>query len=125
MPNAWFWRLGYGIFNSNAAESSSGRAEAGNWTSTGKLSKGIHEEFSRTSMEYFSIKSLLRQYNEARAHINRKFILVATSNENWGLLSGVFPGRTARWGRCCEKYKLLPTLLADDNVIMIVINQRK
>ena len=117
--------VGYGIYGSLVHPKDPSARSAWNWTATGQLIRGVPNDFTTAHQaDAFSTGLLLNQYNAVRSRINRKFILVVTLNENWGFLSGSFPGRTARWGKCCDQYKILPKLLDDDNVLMVVLNQR-
>jgi hypothetical protein len=79
-------------------------------------------EGASLGFEGFNLKELLDAWAEVRHEIQQRFILVVMLNENWGLLSCAFPGRTAGWGRCKE-YPLLQELLEDKNLVMLVVNQ--
>lgn len=70
----------------------------------------------------FNLKDLLEAWAEVRHEIQQRFVLIVMLNENWGLLSCAFPGRTAGWGRC-KDFPLLQELLEDKNLVMLVVNQ--
>jgi hypothetical protein len=100
---------------------------AGKWGSPGAGTSGgrfTPNKFEGASLGYdgFNLKELLDAWAEVRHEIQQRFILVVMLNENWGLLSCAFPGRTAGWGRC-KDYPLLQELLEDKNLVMLVVNQ--
>lgn len=46
-------------------------------------------------VDSFTADELVRDWNKYRHKINTKYVLIVMLNENWGLLSCAFPGRTA------------------------------
>lgn len=52
-------------------------------------------------VDSFTADELLRDWNKYRHKISTKYILVVMLNENWGLLSCAFPGRTAGTDCAC------------------------
>ena len=65
------------------------------------------------------------EWSRVKNQIDVPFITVCALNENWGLLSTMFPNRTAAWGQCCEpqKEKLLYEFLNHDKTLMLITNQ--
>ena len=57
--------------------------------------------------------------------IDLPFISICTLNENWGMLSTMFPNRTAGWGRCCDqpKDRIVHEFLEHPKTLMLVTNQ--
>lgn len=67
----------------------------------------------------------LREWARLKKDIDVPFITVCALNENWGLLSTMFPNRTAAWGQCCDpaKEKLLYEFLNHDKTLLLITNQ--
>lgn len=67
----------------------------------------------------------LVQWNAIKNKIDIPFIAVCALNENWGMLSTMFPNRTAGWGQCCEKSgdRMIYQFLEHDKTLLLVINQ--
>jgi hypothetical protein len=57
--------------------------------------------------------------------IHHPFILINIFNENWGLLSTLFPNRTTDWSLCClpKEYERLDRLLNNPKLLALFINQ--
>jgi hypothetical protein len=70
-------------------------------------------------------EGLLAMWRKHKRTIDNPFILVHSSNENWGLLSTYVPNRTVDWGSCCSpsEYEELLDLLNSDKLLMMVVNQ--
>lgn len=65
------------------------------------------------------------EWSRVKQAIDVPFITVCALNENWGLLSTMFPNRTAAWGQCCEpaKERLLYEFLDHPKTLMLITNQ--
>lgn len=76
-------------------------------------------------MQYLYLDHILAQWKYWKNEIKKSFVLMSSFDENWGLLSTVFPGRTGDWSRCCSPrvYGLLREMLSDDKLVMMLINQ--
>lgn len=70
-------------------------------------------------------KMFLTKWKQSSKSIDTPFILLHSSNENWGLLSTFMPNRTARWGTCCNKDKdeILNEFLDHPMTLMLLVNQ--
>ena len=91
--------------------------------------------FQRDSSTYFTgnrlggafidRKIFFRYWRKVKDKIDIPFIAICTLNENWGMLSTMFPNRTAGWGRCCNtpKDKEVMEFLDHDKTLMLVTNQ--
>jgi hypothetical protein len=58
--------------------------------------------------------------------INFPFILLHSSNENWGILSTFYPNRTADWGTCCNEKEsniFLKEVMDHPQMLMFITNQ--
>ena len=66
-----------------------------------------------------------REWARLKNEIDVPFITICALNENWGLLSTMFPNRTAAWGQCCDpaKEKQLYDFLAHDKTLLLITNQ--
>jgi len=65
------------------------------------------------------------EWARTKNDIDVPFITICALNENWGLLSTMFPNRTAAWGQCCDpaKEKLLYEFLAHEKTLLLITNQ--
>ena len=80
----------------------------------------------RYSQSYMERHHLLTHWkNLDTADIDTPFILVHSHNENYGLLSTLFPNRTANWGICCSKSELatLMEILDHNKTLLFLTNQ--
>jgi hypothetical protein len=68
---------------------------------------------------------LYQQWNQVKAKLQQPFILLHAANENWGLLSTLFPNRTVDWGSCCGAHedRALMEILNSDKVLLFVVAQ--
>jgi len=66
-----------------------------------------------------------RYWRAVKDKIDLPFVSICTLNENWGMLSTMFPNRTAGWGRCCDqgKDKIVHEFLDHPKTLMLVTNQ--
>jgi hypothetical protein len=91
--------------------------------------KRAHNEpyFGGTKMGEAPIgrKMFLMKWKASSKTIDTPFILLHSSNENWGLISTYFPNRTALWGNCCKKDKdeILMEFLNHPMTLMLLVNQ--
>lgn len=70
--------------------------------------------------------NLLDQWRSLdKSKIDTPFILIHSHNENYGILSTLFPNRTANWGICCndEEQKTLLEILNHDKLIALLVGQ--
>jgi hypothetical protein len=67
----------------------------------------------------------LKMWQESSPQLTEPFILLHSSNENWGLLSTLFPNRTADWGKCCQLpgSNLIYQFLDHPKTLMMLTNQ--
>lgn len=91
--------------------------------------------YTRDSQTYFSgnrvggafidRNKFFQYWKDVRDKIDLPFISICTLNENWGMLSTMFPNRTAGWGRCCDqsKDKIVHEFLDHPKTLMLVTNQ--
>ena len=91
--------------------------------------------YTRDSQTYFSgnrvggafidRNKFFQYWKNVRDKIDLPFISICTLNENWGMLSTMFPNRTAGWGRCCDqpKDKIVHDFLDHPKTLMLVTNQ--
>jgi hypothetical protein len=94
-----------------------------------------YSAYTRDSQTYFSgnlvggafiDRNLFFQYwRKVKDKIDLPFTSICTLNENWGMLSTMFPNRTAGWGRCCDqpKDKIVHEFLDHPKTLMLVTNQ--
>eukprot|EP01039_Chlorochromonas_danica_P005754 gene5754-6338_t len=68
---------------------------------------------------------LLPQWQQQHKQIVKPFILLSSSNENWGILSTYFPNRTANWGLCCSENirQTLMQMLDHEKTVLFLTNQ--
>jgi hypothetical protein len=66
-----------------------------------------------------------KYWRAVKDKIDLPFISICTLNENWGMLSTMFPNRTAGWGRCCDqpKNRIVFEFLDHPKTLMLVTNQ--
>lgn len=73
---------------------------------------------------YMGRQHVLSRWNFAADRLKEPIILVAGLNENWGMLSGMYPNRTAKWGAVNEKLqKEIYKFIDHPNLLMLVVNQ--
>lgn len=75
---------------------------------------------------FISRNEFLQKWKVMKNKINIPFITVCALNENWGMLSTMFPNRTAKWGQCCTKPSdrtLLYEFLDHDKTLLLAVNQ--
>lgn len=66
-----------------------------------------------------------KYWRKVMHNIDTPFIAVCSLNENWGMLSTMFPNRTAGWGRCCDSRRdmIVYDFLNHEKTLMLVTNQ--
>jgi hypothetical protein len=70
-------------------------------------------------------RMFLSKWRDTNKLIDTPFILLHSSNENWGLLSTYLPNRTAKWGTCCSHPTdvVLSAFLNDPRTLLLLTNQ--
>ena len=68
-------------------------------------------------------KKFLYLWQQYSKQINISFILLHSSNENWGLLSTMYPNRTAKWGSCCSSTDRIYDFLNHPKTLLLLTNQ--
>ena len=91
------------------------------------FSKNLNTFFSGNFVggNFIKKQDFFQGWARLKNDIDVPFITICALNENWGLLSTMFPNRTAAWGQCCEpaKEKLLYEFLAHDKTLLLITNQ--
>jgi len=66
-----------------------------------------------------------KYWQAVKDRIDLPFVGICTLNENWGMLSTMFPNRTAGWGRCCDRPqdRVVHEYLDHPKTLMLVTNQ--
>eukprot|EP01038_Epipyxis_sp_PR26KG_P010741 gene10741-14426_t len=75
---------------------------------------------------YGGRNDLYKMWLEVKDKLDTPFIMLHAQNENWGLLSTLFPNRTVDWGRCCDDpldKQYLMQFLDHNMTLMVLINQ--
>jgi hypothetical protein len=74
---------------------------------------------------FISRNDFLHKWSKTKDNIAYPFIAVCALNENWGMLSTMYPNRTAKWGQCCNRPsdKLLYEFLDHPKTLALAINQ--
>jgi hypothetical protein len=70
-------------------------------------------------------EKFFKQWQEVKHDINTPYILMHSSNENWGLFSTIFPNRSVDWGKCCntkETY-FINEILNHNSTLLWLVNQ--
>jgi hypothetical protein len=80
---------------------------------------------NRVGGAFIDRNKFFQYWRDVRDKIDLPFISICTLNENWGMLSTMFPNRTAGWGRCCDqpKDKIVHDFLNHPKTLMLVTNQ--
>lgn len=80
---------------------------------------------NRLGAAYIDRNKFFDYWKQVKDNIDLPFIAVCIGNENWGMLSTMFPNRTAGWGRCCDtpKTKIVWDFLNHEKTLMLVTNQ--
>jgi hypothetical protein len=80
---------------------------------------------NRVGGAFIDRNKFFQYWRDVKDRIDLPFISICTLNENWGMLSTMFPNRTAGWGRCCDqpKDKIVHDFLNHPKTLMLVTNQ--
>lgn len=80
---------------------------------------------NRVGGAFIDRNKFFQYWRDVRSRIDLPFISICTLNENWGMLSTMFPNRTAGWGRCCDQAKdrVVHEFLDHPKTLMLVTNQ--
>jgi hypothetical protein len=80
---------------------------------------------NRVGGAFIDRNKFFQYWRNVRDKIDLPFISICTLNENWGMLSTMFPNRTAGWGRCCDqpKDRIVHEFLDHPKTLMLVTNQ--
>jgi hypothetical protein len=93
----------------------------------GVWKKDSNSYFSGNRLGYSGMDrgQFFAEWNRIKDKINTPFIALCEGNENWGMLSTMFPNRTAGWGACCStpKDKYLMDFLNHDMTLALLVNQ--
>jgi hypothetical protein len=93
----------------------------------GVWKKDSNHYFSGNRLGYSGIDraQFLKDWNAIKHKINTPFLVLCEGNENWGMLSTMFPNRTAGWGACCStpKDRYLMDFLNHDKTLALLVNQ--
>jgi hypothetical protein len=80
---------------------------------------------NRVGGAFIDRNKFFQYWRNVRDKIDLPFVSICTLNENWGMLSTMFPNRTAGWGRCCDqpKDRIVHEFLDHPKTLMLVTNQ--